>query len=138
MYFLSLVPCYKCPLLTVVVLPGMFQQLGNERLGWAEAAALKADHVTSSFPAGPMLLCREALPRKADCPGAWSSRLFLLRAVYRDQQVFKDLRSRSSSPLSRLRATTIDSQEIMNLDGLTAWRHVCNLAVTASWPLLLS
>lgn len=85
-----------------------------------------------------MLLYREALPRKVDCSGAWSSRLFLLRAVYREQQVFKDLRSRSSSPLSRPRATTIDSQEIMTLDGLTAWRQVCNLAVTASWPLLLS
>lgn len=52
-----------------------------------------------------------------------SWRLFLLRAVYREQQVFKDLRSRSSSPLSRLRATTIDSQEVMTLDGLTAWRQ---------------
>lgn len=77
MYFFSLVPYYKCPLLTVVVLPEILQQLGNGRLGWAEAAALKTDHVTGSFPAFPRLLCREALPRKADCPGAWSSRLYL-------------------------------------------------------------
>lgn len=39
MYFLSLVPYYKCPLLTVVVLPEILQQLGNGRLDWAEAAA---------------------------------------------------------------------------------------------------